>query len=96
MKVSIDAATAKDQEIDQFRAELQEAKKREEDLHESLEADNDYWSTLSTSQTQRKDAAIREAAALQERLSKVQGSDKDALKKLGDLKERLRELGKDA
>jgi hypothetical protein len=46
VKVSIDAAaaaTAKDQEIDQLRAELQEAKNREEVLQKRFEGSNFHW-----------------------------------------------------
>lgn len=105
MKASIDEATARDNDIAQLRAELQEAKEREENLQGSLNdstTEATFWHDLSTSwynlykrRDREKRLLVKETAALHKQLSQTEEKEQEALKRLEDLKEHLRELGKE-
>lgn len=105
MKASIDAAIARDNDIAQLRAELQEAKKREEFLQKAFSNIYEaykYWLNRSKSQC-RERVAVHQSnkllaeknAALLKQLSQMVEKEKEALTKLDDLKECLRQPGKE-
>lgn len=96
MKASIDAAAAKDAEILQLRADLHEARRREEYLQGEVRHKEEnvahclrYWG-----EDCRKMRAVEDDnVVLRQRLSHVKGREKETLKKLDDLKQCLRNLG---
>jgi hypothetical protein len=106
MKASIDEATARDNDNAQLRAELQEAKKREELSHKNSDKWHQMWDHRYHGwgeERGKRVAAERSMmrlevknTALRKQLSQMAEREKGALKKFGDLKERLRELGKEA
>ena len=98
MKASIDKATARDNDNAQLRAELQEAKKREEEnIDKNYEAWCDRWKYEHDKRVVAEEMMKRleeENSALNKQVSQTKKREQAALKKLGNLKKRLRELGR--
>lgn len=99
MKASIDAATARDNENAQLRAELREAKQREEDLQKRLtKMAVDFW--FESWQEHRKHTEAMEQLHQSYRLLAEENAARaerkqEALKRLNDLNECLRQPDKE-
>jgi hypothetical protein len=105
VKVSIDEATARDNDIAQLRAELQEAKKREELSHKEYDVRVRMWNNKyhewveergkRVAAEESKKRVEEENTALHKQLSQMAEREKAALKKLDELKECLRQPDKE-
>jgi predicted nucleic acid-binding Zn-ribbon protein len=99
VKASIDAATARDNEIAQLRAELQAATERERDVQKCL-SDLQFWKDAWYKEITKRTTAEKSVKRLEEKLhkqlSQMTEREQEAIKKLEDLKECLRQPGKEA